>query len=184
MKAESKWQKRLAAAVLGAVVAGMPLFAAQAADPAFSPDGERYNVRRGMYERDGGSDEHVRLGKYADEKHQEARHEQQREDLEKRQAEERAEFEKRQSEERAEFEKRQAEARDEQKAGHQAEARDEQQAEEAHNGPKAEKTTEQREYRYDVRRGMYAQEGGSDIEVRRGQYEQPSEDGERRSLTR
>ena len=43
---------------------------------------------------------------------------------------------------------------------------------------------EQREYAYDVRRGMYEQEGGSDTEVRRGMYEQPSEDGERRGLVR
>ena len=40
--------------------------------------------------------------------------------------------------------------------------------------PAAEKETnkEPREYKYDVRRGMYQQEGGSDTEVRRGKYEQ------------
>ena len=173
MKAESKWQKRLATAILGAMVAGMPLFAAEAANATFSRDGERYDVRRGMYEKEGGSDEHVRLGQYADEKHQEARKEEQREDLQKRQAEERAEFDKRQAEERAEFEKQQAEERQDERR------------EEVRNETKSEaREGEQREYRYDVRRGMYEKEGGSDTEVRRGQYEQPSEDGQRRGLVR
>ena len=178
MKAESKWQKRLAAAVLGAMVAGMPLFVAEAADPTFSQNGERYDVRRGMYEKEGGSDEHVRLGQYADEKHQEARKEEQRADLQKRQTEERAEFEKRQAEERAEFEKQQAEKQ-------KAEEPPVERREEVREETKSEaRQGEQREYRYDVRRGMYEQEGGSDVEVRRGQYEQPSEDGQRRGLVR
>ena len=173
MKADKKWQKRLAAAILGAVVAGMPLFAAEAAEATFSQNGERYDVRRGMYEKEGGSDEHVRLGQYADEQHQEARKEEQRKDLEKRQAEERAEFEKRQAEERADFEKQKTEERQGERS---EEVRDETKSEA--------RQAEQREYRYDVRRGMYEKEGGSDTEVRRGQYEQPSEDGQRRGLVR
>lgn len=87
MKLATKWNRRIFAAVLGAAVVGAPLFAAHA-DPAFSRDGERYDVRRGMYEQEGGSDEHVRLGQYADKEHQAAREEQRREDEEKRKAEE------------------------------------------------------------------------------------------------
>ena len=64
MKADKKWQKRLAAAILGAVVAGMPLFAAEAVEATFSQNGERYDVRRGMYEKEGGSDTEVRRGQY------------------------------------------------------------------------------------------------------------------------
>lgn len=87
MKLAKKWTRRIFAAVLGAVVVGAPLFAVHA-DPAFSRDGEKYDVRRGMYEKEGGSDEHVRLGQYADKEHQAAREEQRREDEEKRKAEE------------------------------------------------------------------------------------------------
>lgn len=90
MKLAKKWNRRIFAAVLGAAVVGAPLFAVHA-DPAFSRDGERYDVRRGMYEQEGGSDEHVRLGKYADQEHREAREEQRREDEDKRKAEERRE---------------------------------------------------------------------------------------------
>lgn len=90
MKLAKKWNRRIFAAVLGAAIVGAPLFAVHA-DPAFSRDGERYDVRRGMYEKEGGSDEHVRLGKYADQEHQAAREEQRREDEDKRKAEERRE---------------------------------------------------------------------------------------------
>lgn len=90
MKLAKKWNRRIFAAVLGAAVVGAPLFAVHA-DPAFSRDGERYDVRRGMYEQEGGSDEHVRLGQYADKEHQAAREEQRREDEEKHKAEERRE---------------------------------------------------------------------------------------------
>ena len=90
MKLATKWNRRIFAAVLGAAVVGAPLFAVHA-DPAFSHDGERYDVRRGMYEQEGGSDEHVRLGQYADKEHQAAREEQRRTDEEKRKAEERRE---------------------------------------------------------------------------------------------
>ena len=164
----NQWNKKLAAAVIGAAIVGAPLFAVHA-DPVFSQDGERYDVRRGMYEKEGGSDEHVRLGKYADEKHREVREEERREDLEKRQAEERKDFEQRQAEERENFEKdeRREEAKDEAKR----------EESEARHG-------ENREYKYDVRRGMYEKEGGSDTQVRRGMYEQPTKDGEGRSLTR
>ena len=151
MKLATKWNRRIFAAVLGAAVVGAPLFAVHA-DPAFSRDGERYDVRRGMYEQEGGSDEHVRLGQYADKEHQAAREEQRREDEEKRKAEE---------------------SRTEVKKEEVKEARE-----------KQGENNEQREYAYDVRRGMYEQEGGSDTEVRRGMYEQPSEDGERRGLVR
>lgn len=213
MKAEKKWQKRLAAAILGAMVAGMPLFAAHAEEAAFSRDGERYNVRRGMYEKDGGSDEHVRLGQYADERHREARDEERREDLDKRQSKEREDFEKRQAEERKAFENRQSTERNEHRQEHRdhdrreehrdhdrheehrdhsrhEEHRDhdrhEEHRDEHRGGPsdRQENRAEGREYRYDVRRGMYEQEGGSDEQVRRGQYEQPSEDGMRRGLVR
>ena len=165
-----QWNKKLIAAVIGAAVVGAPLFAVHAEGPAFSPDGERYDVRRGMYEQEGGSDTHVRLGQYADEKHREAREEERREDLEKRQAEERKELDKQQAEERKEFEKNEH-------------------PEEAKNVTKREESEAQqngqREYKYDVRRGMYEQEGGSDTQVRRGMYEQPTKDGESRSsLTR
>ena len=47
MKLATKWNRRIFAAVLGAAVVGAPLFAVHA-DPAFSRDGERYDVRRGM----------------------------------------------------------------------------------------------------------------------------------------
>ena len=192
MKAEKKWQKRLAAVVLGAMVAGMPLFAAEAeSQSAFSPDGERYNVRRGMYEKEGGSDEHVRLGQYADEQHREARNEQRREDLDKRQNEERKDFEKRQSEERKDFEDRQRQEREhrgheneEQHKDHRNHEHGEHRDEHSGQHRNQAERREHREYRYDVRRGMYEQEGGSDTEVRRGQYEQPSEDGMRRGLVR
>ena len=90
MKLAKKWNRRIFAAVLGAAVVGAPLFAVHA-DPAFSRDGERYDVRRGMYEQEGGSDEHVPLGQYADKEHQAAREEQRREDEEKRKAEDRRE---------------------------------------------------------------------------------------------
>ena len=163
MKLAKKWNRRIFAAVLGAVVAGAPLLAVQAADPTFSQNGERYDVRRGMYEKEGGSDEHVRLGKYADEKHQEARHEERREDLEKRQAEERKEFEK---------------------SEHPEEAKNEAKHEEPNKGSEAHQDGP-REYKYDVRRGMYEKEGCSDTQVRRGMYEQPDANGEpHHSLTR
>lgn len=90
MKLVKKWNRRIFAAVLGAAIVGAPLFAVHA-DPAFSRDGERYDVRRGMYEQEGGSDEHVPLGQYADKEHQAAREEQRREDEDKRKAEERRE---------------------------------------------------------------------------------------------
>ena len=63
MKLATKWNRRIFAAVLGATVVGAPLFAVHA-DPAFSRDGERYDVRRGMYEQEGGSDTQVRRGMY------------------------------------------------------------------------------------------------------------------------
>ena len=90
MKLAKKWNRRIFAAVLGTVIAGAPLFAVQA-DPSFSKDGERYDVRRGMYEKEGGSDEHIPLGQYADAEHRAAREEERREDAEKRKAEERRE---------------------------------------------------------------------------------------------
>ena len=155
MKMTKQWNRRLFAVALGTVLVGAPLFAVHAEGPTFSREGQQYDVRRGMYEKEGGSDEHVRLGRYADEAHRQAREEERREDQEKRQAEERCE------------EEAKAEARHE-----------------AHKEGNEPQQHEKREYRYDVRRGMYEQEGGSDTEVRRGMYEQPSEDGERRSLTR
>ena len=175
MKLAKKWHKQVFAAVLSAAVVGAPLFAVHAEEQAtFSRDGQRYDVRRGQFEKEGGSDTHVRLGQYADEQHQEARHEEQREDLEKRQAEERAEFEKRQAEERDEFEKQQVE---EQQSEQREEVREE--------AKRGESQGEQREYRYDVRRGMYEKEGGSDTQVRRGMYEDESRpESERSSLTR
>ncbi len=151
MKLAKKWNRRVFAAVLGAVIVGSPLFAVHAEGPSFSQDGERYDVRRGMYEKEGGSDEHIPLGQYADAEHRAAREEERREDAEKRKAEEAKEAK----------EETTHEARKE--SGEQK---------------------EQREYAYDVRRGMYEQEGGSDTQVRRGMYEQPSEDGERRGLIR
>ena len=154
MKMAKKWNRRIFAVALGAVLAGAPLFAVHAEEPAFTRDGQQYDVRRGMYEKEGGSDEHVRLGRYADEEHRQAREEERREDQERRQTEE-----------------RQEEQRDETRC-------------EGHNEEQRGEHHEKREYRYDVRRGMYEKEGGSDTEVRRGMYEQPSEDGERRSLTR
>ena len=57
MKLANQWQKQIFAAVLGAAVVGAPLFTAHAAEPAFSRDGQQYDVRRGMYEKDGGSDD-------------------------------------------------------------------------------------------------------------------------------
>ena len=176
MRLAKKWHKQVFAAVLGAAVVGAPLFAVHAGEPTFSPDGERYDVRRGMYEKEGGSDEHVRLGKYADEKHQEARDEERREELAKRQAEEREDLAKRQAEERKELEDRQTEERGEKRAEETKEV-----TKETHS----ENRGEQREYRYDVRRGMYEKEGGSDTEVRRGMYEDTSRpESERSSLTR
>ena len=64
MKLANQWQKQIFAAVLGAAVVGAPLFTAHAAEPAFSRDGQQYDVRRGMYEKDGGSDAQVRRGMY------------------------------------------------------------------------------------------------------------------------
>ena len=155
MKMTKQWNKRLFAVALGTVLVGAPLFAVHAEGPAFTREGQQYDVRRGMYEKEGGSDEHVRLGRYADEEHQRAREEERCEDQKKRQAEERCEEEARTEAQR-----------------------------EAHKEGNETQQREKREYRYDVRRGMYEQEGGSDTEVRRGMYEQPSDDGERRSLTR
>ena len=160
MRLAKKWNRRIFAAVLGAVVVGAPLFAVHAeGGPSFSSEGERYDVRRGMYEKEGGSDEHIDLGKYADEEHKKARAEEQRQDREKRGETGSKESEKPQAEATKEETKR--------------EARKE-----------SGENNEKREYAYDVRRGMYEQEGGSDTEVRRGMYEQPSEDGERRGLVR
>lgn len=153
MKLAKKWNRRIFAAVLGAVVMGAPLFAVHA-DPAFSRDGERYDVRRGMYEKEGGSDEHIPLGQYADADKRAAREEERREDAEKRKAEEAKEAKEAKEEKTHEARKESGEQK------------------------------ETREYAYDVRRGMYEQEGGSDTQVRRGMYEQPSEDGERRGLVR
>ena len=202
MNLTKKWQKGLAAAVLGTFIAGAPLFAAHAEEgAAFSRDGERYDVRRGAYEKADGSDEHVRLGQYADEKHRDARHEQRREDLEKRQSKEREDFEKRQGEERKKFEERKDEERknfeehqDDRHAKDRDEHRDDHRDDKDHRDHRHEERndshghdghrSEQREYRYDVRRGMYEKEGGSDTEVSRGKYEQPAKDGEHHGLSR
>ncbi len=151
MKMTKQWNRRLFAVALGTVLVGAPLFAVHAEGPAFTREGQQYDVRRGMYEKEGGSDEHIPLGQYADAEHRAAREEERREDAEKRKAEEAKEAK----------EETTHEARKE--SGEQK---------------------EQREYAYDVRRGMYEQEGGSDTQVRRGMYEQPSEDGERRGLIR
>ena len=92
MKLAKRWHRRLFAATLGMAIVGAPLFAVHAEDqPAFTRDGQQYDVRRGMYEKDGGSDEHIPLGRYADEKHREERAEERREDQEKHEAEERRE---------------------------------------------------------------------------------------------
>lgn len=187
MNLTKKWHKGLAAAILGTVIAGTPLFAVHAEESAFSRDGERYDVRRGAYEKDGGSDEHVRLGKYADEKHRDARNEQRREDLEKRQAKEREDFEKRQGEERKEFEESKDEHHAKDRDSRHNEHRDDHREEHRDNHRNEHRgghQDEHREYRYDVRRGMYEKEGGSDTRVRRGRYEQSREDGERHGLTR
>ena len=168
MKMSKKWNKRIFALVLGTVVAGAPLFAAQAEESAFSRhDEHRYDVRRGMYEQDGGSDTEVAPGRYAREQRD------------------------------GQQDDRQNDRRDEQRDGHRDEhrhgAHEEGRHEEHHEGHGRGHDTErheehhhneQREHRYDVRRGRYEQEGGSDTEVRRGMYEQPSEDGSRRELAR
>ena len=62
-----KWSRRLCAAVIGAAVVGTPLFAVHAGeeDGGMSRHGQhRYDVRRGMYEKEGGSDTEVSRGMY------------------------------------------------------------------------------------------------------------------------
>lgn len=176
MKISGKMSKGVCAAILGAVVAGMPLAAVHAEAGVLSRHGEhRYDVRRGMYAQEGGSDTEVCPGRYVDEENAkqyrngpkpvappvEQKVEEDQEDADREQDEE--DVEKEQHEEAVE-----------------KEHREEPVAKKPADGTQKEK----REYYYNVRRGMYAQEGGSDIEVRRGKYEQPSPDGERRGLLR
>ncbi len=161
MRFSGTWSKRIFAATLGMVIVGAPLFTVHADEGAFDRHGEhRYDVRRGAYEKEGGSDTEVKPGKYADEKKA-------REQREEHKGDHRD----------VESEKARQERR-ERREEHEKERREEIEREEHHDsdGP--------REYKYDVRRGMYEKEGGSDTEVSRGMYEQPSPDGERRGLQR
>ena len=154
MKISTKWNRRIFALALGTVVVGTPLFAVHAEEGVFSRhDEHRYDVRRGRYEKDGGSDTEVAPGKYADERRDE--HRDKRRDEQKGENRERKQYEEAHEEHGREREKAHSE--------------------EQNNGRRD-------EHRYDVRRGRYEKEGGSDTEVRRGRYEQPGENDERRSL--
>ena len=71
IKKNSKLVKGIMGALLGAAIVGGSALGtvAQAADGSqatFSREGERYDVRRGMYEQEGGSDTQVRRGMYQD----------------------------------------------------------------------------------------------------------------------
>ena len=159
MKFAGTWSRRIFAVTLGMAVVGGPLFTVHADEGSFDRHGEhRYDVRRGAYEQEGGSDTSVKPGKYADE---EKAREQREEHKDKH--------------DDAESEKARRE-RQERREEHERERREEIEKEEGSDKP--------REYKYDVRRGMYEQEGGSDTEVSRGMYEQPEKDGEHRGLSR
>ncbi len=175
MRFARMWSKRIFAATLGLAIVGMPLFTAHADEGTFDRHGEhRYDVRRGEYEKEGGSDTTVKPGKYADE-------EKAREQREERKGEHKNEHKNEHHDggkrEHQETERERRE-RHERREEHERERREEIDREENRDneGP--------REYKYDVRRGMYEQEGGSDTEVSRGMYEKPKEDGERRGLVR
>lgn len=161
MRIATTWSKRIFAATLGMAIVGTPLFTVHADEGTFDRHGEhRYNVRRGEYEKEGGSDTVVKPGKYADE--EKAREQREEHKDEYRDADsEKARRERQERREEHERERREEIAKEEGSDG---------------DGP--------REYKYDVRRGMYEQEGGSDTEVSRGMYEQPSPDGEHRGLQR
>ena len=174
MRLAGTWSKRLFAATLGAVIVGAPLFTVHADEGAFDRHGEhRYDVRRGEYEKPGGSDTEVAPGKYADE-------EKAKEQRGQHQGEHRAEHrDGGNREQRGETEAERRE-RHERREEHERQRREQVEREEG----RSEEQDGPRQYKYDVRRGMYEQEGGSDTEVSRGMYEQPSEDGERRGLKR
>ena len=157
-----KWGKRLCAAMIGAAVVGAPLFVVHAEDSdggMSRHDPHRYDVRRGMYEKKGGSDTEVNLGRYADEKHEK----------------EHIDGEKKAHQEEVERHEGDAQQEELEGAGREEVDRKEDSKREQE---------EPREYKYDVRRGAYEKAGGSDTEVSRGKYEQPSEDGQRRGLQR
>lgn len=173
MRLKETWGKRLFAVTLGMAIVGAPLFTVHADEGEFSRHGEhRYDVRRGEYEQPGGSDTEVAPGRYADEEKAKERREQHRN-------EHRAEHRDGGSREHQETERERRE-RHERREAHERERREEIEREEG----RSEEQEGPREYKYDVRRGMYEQEGGSDTEVSRGMYEKPSEDGERRGLQR
>ena len=182
MRLKGTWGKRLFAATLGAVIVGAPLFTVHADEGAFDRHGEhRYDVRRGAYEKPGGSDTEVAPGRYADEERAREHREQHRDQESEKERRERHERrEERERERRGEHQETERERRErhERREEHERERREEIDREENRDneGP--------RQYKYDVRRGMYEQEGGSDTEVSRGMYEQPSEDGQRRGLQR
>lgn len=75
MKTAAKWMSGLGALLVGAAVVGAPLSVAWAAEGSGAQDGlggdgeYKYDVRRGMYQEEGGAKHHVRPGRYVE--HQE-----------------------------------------------------------------------------------------------------------------
>ena len=145
MRLAGTWSKRLFAATLSMAIVGAPLFTVQAEEGAFDRHGEhRYDVRRGEYEQPGGSDTEVAPGKYADEeKAKEQREQHQGEHRDGGNHEQRGETE---AERRERHERREEHERQRREQVEREEGRSEEQ-----DGP--------RQYKYDVRRGMYEQEG-------------------------
>ena len=71
MKKAAKWMRGLGALMMAAAVTGASLPVAWAAEDEGPRDGlggsgeYKYNVRRGMYQQEGGATHHVKPGRYA-----------------------------------------------------------------------------------------------------------------------
>ena len=72
MKKAAKWMSGFGALLMGAAVMGAPLSVAWAAEGSGAQDGlggdgeYKYDVRRGMYQEEGGAKHHVRPGRYVE----------------------------------------------------------------------------------------------------------------------
>ena len=71
MKKAAKWMSGLGALLMGAAVMGASISVAWAAEDTGAQDGlggdgeYKYDVRRGMYQQEGGATHHVKPGRYA-----------------------------------------------------------------------------------------------------------------------
>ena len=72
MKKAAKWVSGVGALLMGAAVMGAPISVALAAEGTGAQDGlggdggYKYDVRRGMYQEEGGAKHHVKPGRYVE----------------------------------------------------------------------------------------------------------------------